>query len=190
MNFRSRVQQILDEVRNALDRVDGDAVNTIVDELLKAKRVYVAGGGRSGLMARSFAMRLMHLGLTTYVVGETTTPSIGPDDLLVVCSGSGQTQVTVLMTHVARKTGAHVVAVTANRNSAIAHQANTLLLLEAPHKNAPQTESPPEGAPSLQYGGSLFEQGLLILLDAMALEIARRLGRTMEEMEERHTNLE
>lgn len=186
MNFKSRVQQIMDEVHAALEHVDGKAVTAVVHQLLQAKRVYVAGGGRSGLMARSFAMRLMHLGLTTYVVGETTTPSIGPDDLLVVCSGSGQTQVTVLMTGVARRMGSHVVAITANRHSPIAHQADTLLLLEAPHK-----KSAHDGAtPSLQYAGSMFEQALLVLLDAIAMEIARKLGRTMEEMQQRHTNLE
>ncbi len=185
MNFKSRVHRILTEVSTVLSGVDGKDVSAVVDELLSAKRVYVAGGGRSGLMARSFAMRLMHLGLTTYVVGETTTPAIGPNDLLMVCSGSGQTQVTVLMSQVARHTGAHVVAVTANRDSAIAREADTLLLLEAPHK-----KDPSQGAPSLQYGGSLFEQGLLILLDAVAMEIGLKLGRTMEEMEQRHSNLE
>ncbi len=126
MEFQNRVDQILAEIQNVLQRVDTVAAAAVVARLLRARRVYVAGGGRSGLMARAFAQRLMHLGLTTYVVGETTTPAIRPEDVLVVCSGSGETQVTILVSEVAKGIGAHVVAVTANRDSPIARLADTL----------------------------------------------------------------
>ncbi len=185
MEFQNRVDQILAEIQNVLQRVDTVAAAAVVARLLRARRVYVAGGGRSGLMARAFAQRLMHLGLTTYVVGETTTPAIRPEDVLVVCSGSGETQVTILVSEVAKGIGAHVVAVTANRDSPIARLADTLLILETPHKGAPG-----EGAPSVQYGGALFEQSVLILFDAIALDIGLSLGRSEEELRQRHANLE
>ncbi|WP_245619069.1 SIS domain-containing protein [Methanogenium cariaci] len=59
--------------------------------LLTAPRIYVAGAGRSGLIAKAFAMRLMHIGMESYVVGETITPAMQNGDLLVVFSGSGET---------------------------------------------------------------------------------------------------
>jgi 6-phospho-3-hexuloisomerase len=185
MRLHKRVQQILDEIRTVLDRIDSTAVSAMVERLRAARRIYVAGGGRSGLMVRSFAQRLMQLGFTTYVVGETTTPAISKADVLLVCSGSGETQVTVLVSQVARQIGAHVIAITANPDSSIAKVADTLLVLDAPHKQAPKG-----GIPSIQYGGSAFEQSLVILLDAIALEIGLLLGRSQEELEERHANLE
>ncbi len=53
---------------------DEGGVGQFIDELLSAKRIYVMGAGRSGLIAKAFAMRLMHLGMHSYVVGETITP--------------------------------------------------------------------------------------------------------------------
>lgn len=185
MKFQRNVDQIFHEVHRVLERIRSKDVDPMIGELLRAERIYVAGGGRSGLMARAFAMRLMQLGLAAYVVGETTTPAIGPKDVLLVCSGSGETQVTVLVSRVAKDVGAHVIAITANAQSPIARLADTTLVLEAPHKEKPQS-----GMPSIQYGGSLFEQSLLILTDAIGLEIARTLGRTQQDVDQRHANLE
>ena len=185
MKFQKNVDTIIKEVTRLLERIRSEDVDPLVLQLIRAKHVYVAGGGRSGLMARALAMRLMHLGLSTYVVGETTTPAIGPDDVLLVCSGSGDTQVTVLVSRVAKETGAHIIAITANRESPIAKLADTVLVLEAPYKKGLD-----EGMPSIQYAGSLFEQGLLLLTDAIALEVGRILGRSDREIGERHANLE
>jgi len=185
MRFQQHVHRIFDEIQSVLSRVDRATVDNVVEQLMKADRIYVAGGGRSGLMARCFAMRLMQLGLRTYVVGETTTPAIRKSDCLLVCSASGQTQVTVLVSRAARKIGAHVIAVTADLDSPIAKSANTVLMLDAPHKKGPDV-----GVPSAQYAGSLFEQSLLVLTDAIALEVGVQLGRSAEDMQQRHANLE
>ncbi|MBN2584676.1 MAG: 6-phospho-3-hexuloisomerase [Planctomycetes bacterium] len=185
MRFQQHVHQIFDEIQSVLRGIDRATVDRVVEQLMRAERVYVAGGGRSGLMARCFAMRLMHLGLHTYVVGETTTPAIRPNDCLVVCSASGQTQVVVLVSRAAKKVGAQVIAVTADPDSPIAKTADIVLVLDAPHKKAPDV-----GLPSVQYAGTLFEQSLLILSDAIAFEIGTQLGRSEEDMQQRHANLE
>ena len=185
MRFQQHVRRIFDEIKSVLAGVDRGTVDRVVKQLMKADRVYVAGGGRSGLMARCFAMRLMHLGLHTYVVGETTTPAIGPDDCLVVCSASGRTQVAVLVSREAKKVGAQVVAVTADPDSPIATTADIVLVLDAPHKKAPDA-----GQPSAQYAGSLFEQSLLAQGDAMILMLMHRRGTTEEHIRRRHTKFE
>ncbi|NLW76696.1 MAG: SIS domain-containing protein, partial [Methanomicrobiales archaeon] len=46
-----------------------DEVDCFISELMRAERIFVVGAGRSGFVAKSFAMRLMHLGFTSYVVG-------------------------------------------------------------------------------------------------------------------------
>ncbi len=185
MPIRQAINDILSEVQGALGRVSLDGLERLTAEILTARRIYVAGGGRSGLMARALAMRLMHLGLVTYVVGETTTPAIQRGDLLLACSASGQTHVTVLVSEVAREVGARVFAITAMPESPMARQADETIIIPAPSKR-----TSPETTPSAQYGGSLFEQALLVLLDAVSAEIGRRLGTPPQELQSRHANLE
>ena len=55
-------------------------------KILNARRIYVMGAGRSGLVAKGFAMRLMHLGFQSYVVGETITPALQKGDVIVIFS--------------------------------------------------------------------------------------------------------
>ncbi|MDP6380027.1 MAG: 6-phospho-3-hexuloisomerase [Phycisphaerae bacterium] len=192
MKIERTISEILEEVRKVLAEMDREQVNALVDVALSAKCVYVTGGGRTGLMARAFAMRLMQLGLVSYVVGETTTPSIGKEDLLIACSGSGRTQVTVLMSKVARRNGARVVAITADAHSPMAKNADAIIRLPAPTKydQASTAGNGGETLPSSQYAGSLFEQSLLVLFDAMSAEIGRRLGLHPRDVSDRHANLE
>jgi len=185
MAIKRSVGQILDEMAAAVDAVSPEGLERLVAAVLKAARVYVVGGGRSGLMARAFAMRLMHLDLAAYVVGETTTPAIRGGDLLVACSASGRTQVTVLMSKVAQEAGAHVFAMTATPDSPMALLADETIVLPAPSKRSADTDDR-----SAQYGGSLFEQVLLVLLDAVSAEIGRRLGTPPQQLDSRHANLE
>jgi 6-phospho-3-hexuloisomerase len=185
MPIKKTINEILDEMSRTLGRVLPDGLERLVEAVLEADRIYVAGGGRSGLMARAFAVRLMHLGLVTYVVGDTTTPSIRSGDLLVSCSASGETQVTVLVSQVAQAAGARLFAITATPDSPMARLANEMIVIPAPSKRTPAGVGV-----SVQYGGSLFEQALMVLLDAVSAEIGRRLGTPPQELDARHANLE
>ena len=91
MDITEYAQDIISELDRTLKAVSPQEVERLADLVLAAKRIFVAGAGRSGFVAQAFAMRLMHLGFTAYVVGETVTPAIKPDDLLVIGSGSGAT---------------------------------------------------------------------------------------------------
>ena len=82
---------VLDEISEVFQRVDPAQVAALVTELRLADRIFVTGAGRSGLVLKMAAMRLMHLGLTVHVVGETTAPAIRAGDLLLAASGSGTT---------------------------------------------------------------------------------------------------
>jgi len=91
-----RVQEMMhlmvERIRSIANSLSEDEIESFLKEILKADRIFIMGAGRSGLVAKAFAMRLMHLGLHSYVVGETITPALKPGDLLVVFSGSGKTK--------------------------------------------------------------------------------------------------
>lgn len=90
-NAVDNVRKILAELDIILNSIDEKQTECLVDKILAIKgtdkKVYIAGVGRSSLMIRSFAMRLMHLDITVYVVGETVTPAIQEGDLLILGSG-------------------------------------------------------------------------------------------------------
>jgi 6-phospho-3-hexuloisomerase len=157
------------ELEPVLARVDRGELEETVRALEEAPRVFVTGEGRSGLMARAFAMRLMHLGLTAYVVGETTTPAVGPGDLLVAVSGSGTTGHTVQVAQSASAAGAQVQAVTSDPESPLGQLARTRLVLPAATKHRRPGE-----APSIQPLSSLFDQATHLTLDAVCLILAER----------------
>ena len=103
------LKSILQELTENEKRVSQAEMEKFADAILKADRIFVAGAGRSGFVARAFANRLMHMGLTVFFVGEPTTPAIKAGDLLVIGSGSGETGSLVVMAQKAKKIGASVI---------------------------------------------------------------------------------
>ena len=80
----SHAERIATELAAVAETMPPGSMEALADAILSAKHVFIAGAGRSGLMMRAMAMRLMHLGLKVCVVGEVVTPGIMPGDLLLV----------------------------------------------------------------------------------------------------------
>ena len=152
--------------------------------LLKAPAVFTVGTGRSGLALQMAAMRFMHLGLSAHVVGATTAPAIGSGDVLVAASGSGSTSRVVRAAETARKQGANVVALTTAADSALAKTATEVLVIPAADKQDF------DGKSSHQYAGSLFEQSVLLLTDALFHALWRSSGIQARDLWRLHANLE
>src|ERR1700724_946320 len=117
----NELQLILEEIGSVINRVDQEELTHFIKTIQSGKRIFVVGEGRSGLMAKSFAMRLMHLGASVYVVGETITPSIEKDDILVAVSGSGTTKSILFFAQKASELGCKVAALTTNPESELAN---------------------------------------------------------------------
>lgn len=177
---------ILSEIGKALDRVPAPTTDRFVEELLRARRIFVTGQGRSGLMGKAFAQRLMQMGLSAHAADEVTTPAIARGDLLVVCSGTGETAVNLLRVRIARRVRATVVVITARPRSSLGRGARLCIRLGGrigPESSWHETRS-------IQPIRSLFEQALLIYLDAVVVMLMRRLGVRAERLRRRHANLE
>ena len=184
MTTREAALNIMDEVRDALIHTDVEEIERLVEALLLAHGIFCSGQGRSGLMIRAFAMRLVHVGLNAYVVGETTTPAIGRGDLLMVASGSGQTRTTLAIVQAARERGADTACLTAHPDSPVGRECDITVEIHTPITTVS------DHAKSIQPPGSLYEQALLIACDAVIMTLMERLGTTEEEMRARHTKLE
>ncbi|MFE5570768.1 MULTISPECIES: 6-phospho-3-hexuloisomerase [Amycolatopsis] len=152
--------------------------------LLKAPKVFTIGTGRSGLALQMAAMRFMHLGLPTHVVGEVTAPAIGARDVLVAASGSGTTARVVRAAQTARDQGADVIALTTAARSPLAKIATEVLVVPAADKQDF------DGTASVQYAGSLFEQSVLLITDALFHTLWKSGGTQARELWRLHANLE
>jgi 6-phospho-3-hexuloisomerase len=185
IGIRAITRIILDEIHSVLEKIDEKACEGFVSSVLCAKNVFVTGQGRSGLVSRTFAMRLTHIGLNAYCVGDATTPNIDRGDLLVACSSSGSTHITRYIAGLARKANAAVVAVTSQKNSPLAGQAD--IVIELPVQEV-STNYKNNG--SIQFRSTLFEQACLVYLDGIILSLVKRLNSSENEMHRRHSNLE
>ncbi|MFH5181323.1 6-phospho-3-hexuloisomerase [Paenibacillus sp. TAB 01] len=185
VNLSGYTDAVIRELQHTLRQVSDESAGQLVERILQAQKVFVAGAGRSGLMMKAFAMRLMHLGLQVYVVGETVTPGLGRDDLLIIGSGSGETKSLAGMAAKARSLGASVASVTVNPKSTIGQLSETVIELRAAVKDSSNPEKT-----TIQPMGSLFEQSLLLVLDSIILSIMERKGTDGSTMFGQHANLE
>ncbi len=183
-----RVTERAREVCGTLERIfamaDEGKLIKLVDEIGTADRVFVLGKGRSGIVMRMFAMRLMHLGLTAYVVGEATTPGIGRGDLLLIGSGSGKTRTCAVSAELAKEAGARVGLITAALDPSPIQEMTdfSVSLPVGPVIAGTGTVA--------QFGGSYFEEALLVCMDSIVETLREKYGIPYDFMRERHANLE
>lgn len=165
------LKKVLNEVSGVLGSVDPSAPGEIADALMSAGRVFLFGAGRSGFVMRALAMRLMHLGLSAYYIGDATTPSPGAGDLVVALSGTGQTPSTIHVLKRGSEAGAEAMCITASPGSPITEFASKSIVVPG----ATKARSPFEPG-SEQPSGSLFEQAAFLFFEAVTLEIFTRSG--------------
>ena len=152
--------------------------------MVSNQRIFVAGAGRTGLVMRSFAMRLMHLGFQVHIIGDTTTPSVDEKDILLIGSGSGNTSSLVSISENAKEIGVSTILFTIDSSSIIGKLSSMNICIPAP---SPKLET---NNHSVQPMGSLFEQSLMIVLDTLIWMLMLRKGIDSKAMFKNHANLE
>lgn len=174
-------QLILQKISGVLGATDRSYSGRLARLLDQSSRTFVAGAGRSGLVAKFFAMRLMHGGFGAYVVGEVVTPSIQRGDLLIVISGSGETETILAYTKKAKEQGATIALISTKSSSTIGDLANVQFQIG----NAEQYKKV-VGMPM----GTTFELSTLLFLEATIAHVIHNKGIPEERMRTRHANLE
>ncbi|OED30297.1 6-phospho-3-hexuloisomerase [Methanosphaera sp. WGK6] len=194
MIYDDALSDILENVTKTTKAVSNEDVTKMTEMLEEVDNVFIMGLGRSGLVAKAFAMRLMHLGLSVYVVGETTTPAIRKNDCLIAISGSGETSYIISTTSIAKEIGSKLIAITSYPDSTLAKKSDIVLQL----KGRTKIDSEPDYNnrqisglhQSLSPMGTIFEISALIFLDAVIAQMMQDLGQTEKDLKARHTVLE
>jgi 6-phospho-3-hexuloisomerase len=180
-----RYQLLLDEIKEVLDKSNFSEKDNFIRKILGSQHILVCGAGRVGLMMKSFAMRLNHLGLNCSFLGEVSVPSTGQGDLLIIGSGSGSTRSILALAEIAKSKGLELICITSAINSPISNLSKSKLVLNCPNKS-----SDPITIQSAQPMTTLFEQSLLILLDSLVLELMVQLNENNTSMLRRHNVVE
>ena len=193
--MKSSIKAIIGNIVSAEEFLDEEELDKFENIIIESKNVFVTGAGRSGLAAKAFAMRLMHLGVSAYVVGETISPAIYEDDCIVAISGSGETNTIVSAATIAKKRGSKVLAVTSYTESTLGQLADCRLLVKGRTKKEVDDENYMKrqiygNYTSLTPLGTAFELTTLVFLDAIVSELMEKMHQTESDLKARHTVLE
>mgnify|MGYP000514367654 CR=1 FL=1 len=195
-NVQDKMKLMASTITATSNIISDDEVNTFISELLTAERIYVLGAGRSGLVAKAFAMRLMHLGLRTYVVGETITPAMHPGDTIVAYSGSGETKSIAELCETAKTIGGRIGLITSNKDSRIGRIADSVVVIES-HRDAVNDESAEYEVRQMMGEhrsfaplGTIFETTAMVFSDAVISAIMEITHTEEKDLKGRHANIE
>ncbi len=182
MNLAESVGKISGEIRTVLGKIKEGDIQCLLERIENAPRVFIYGEGRTGLVGKMFAVRLMHFGKEVYFVGEMLTPSFKRGDLLLILSGLANRERTVDMAVKANKLGGEVVSVTGNSSAPLYKYCSHTVLI-------PRSLKSLSASVSSQPLNSLFEQVLFFVLEGIVNILYHKLQINDEEMYARHFNL-
>ena len=193
--MKTSINAILDNIKNAEEFLDEETIDKFEDIIIESKNIFVTGAGRSGLAAKAFAMRLMHLGLSAYVVGETISPAIYEDDCIIAISGSGETNTIVSAAKIAKNRGSKVLAVTSYPESTLGKLSDAYVFVKGRTKKEVDDENYMKRQIHGHYTSltplwTAFEMTTLVFLDAIVSELMEKMQQTESDLKARHTVLE
>ena len=168
---------ILKRVQESLAKEQDSERKFLIDNILASRKIFIYGVGRSGTMCKAFAIRLVQLGLQVFFIGETITPIVEKDDLVIIVSNTGETMSAIQTANIVRRQGAKVIALTASQHSKLSHAASSVIHLKV-EKDIEDAELAPLG--------TIFEITALILLDGIISDLMKKTGQTEANMRERH----
>ena len=196
--LKAATEEIIEGIRRSIQELNMEEVEQLIKLLLEAKdkKIFIVGMGRSGFVARAFALRLMNLGFNVYFLGETITPAAEKGDLLIAISGTGTTKMVLTASSAAKDIGATVIAITSFPESPLGQIADYVVTVRGRTKMGwPKEEDylarqiVGEREP-LTPLGSIFENNCMVFLDGLIVELMHRLGRTEEDLKRRHATIE
>ena len=176
----SAIEAILDNIRDAEEYLVEEDIANFIEIITTADNIFVTGAGRSGLAAKAFAMRLMHL---------------NAGDCILAISGSGETNTIVTAARISKKRGAKVLALTSYPESSLGQLADGIIHVKGRTKVEVDDENYLKrqikgNYTSLTPLGTAFELTSLVFLDGLVSELMEAMGKTEEDLKNRHTVLE
>jgi 6-phospho-3-hexuloisomerase len=174
---------VADELKDAILSIDQSGLDDLVDSMVSARRIFTAGVGQAGLLAKVLAMMVVQLGKAAFSVGDVTTPSIQEGDLLIIISYSGTTKTCCVFAKQAKSLNIRLALVTAHCDSEIAKLADTVVLVRSASDDIDKRAS-------VNYTGDGFVQVMMPLIYCIVRMTGQKISAGEETMIKNHANLE
>lgn len=187
--FQELTKTALYELSQVFAKTKEEDIRPLIEEIIKADRIFLLGAGREGLSTREFAMRLMHLGKAAHWVWDDTTPAVRKEDLFICACGSADVSHENIICDNAKRAGANLILITPSAEGHLLTIADTVVKIPAMAYKAVY-HSEEEYVPTVQMMGNQFEQALLVFFDVIAMMLKEEMQLNNEEMEARHRNVE
>lgn len=173
------------ELNDVLLAIDPEEIERICQVIAASGRIGAYGVGREGLMMKSLAMRLFHLGLDAHVIGDMTMPPLAGGDLLLISAGPGYFSTVEALRDTASKAGAKTLCFTSQVNGGVPEKCDFVLEVPA------QTMASDQGkSKSILPMGSLYEGAQFVLFEIIILRVREIIDISFEDMRMHHTNME
>ena len=166
-------EKIVDEI-NSVEYTAN--IKSIVNLISTSKTIFTLGNGRSGLISKAFANRLLHLGFNSHSIGEITCPKVKENDLLVVCSKTLNNDNIINNIKQAKNYNAKVLIITSDGYKKACKYADEVVYVNCSNTSQPM--------------GTLFEQSSLIMLDSLVLDIMNYKKYNNSVLSNNHANIE
>lgn len=191
--FGTRIE-VMHEINQVLDSFTDQDVHKLISlicDVLKrpSGKVCGFGAGRMGYGLRAFMMRLNHLGIPAYFIGDTFIPPLDENDLFIVTSGSGETKSVLKYLEIAKSKGVRTLAITGNRESSMAKLADYSIVFRSSNGGL-NSEDNENKINSIQPMTSLNEQSMFVFFDIIAVMLIRIIGIKKEDEKKFHFNIE
>ncbi|SDA48448.1 SIS domain-containing protein [Methanobrevibacter millerae] len=146
--------------------------------------IFLAGAGRSGFVAKSFAMRLMHLGFYVYVFNESILPSVRDGDIIIIISKSGKSNSITQIVEDSQMDDVKLLTVCGDAQSDLAQTADAKIIIESLKQESVSLDD--GKSLELILMGSGFEISALVLLDALVTQLMAKLNLCEQDLKDYH----
>ena len=179
---RRALSMMAKHVQEVVNSIGDDEITTLLDTINSANRVYLVGVGKTGLVAKSFAMSLLRADKEAFVVGESLMPSPTMKDLIIAVSGSGESKYPIKTARLGNQLGSTVIAITSNTSSNLAQLANHVIYIPGrlPGDVDPDYKVQLLDATTGGLVGALFEVGTTLFFNAIASVLQENLNKNQK----------
>lgn len=158
-------------------------------------KIFIGGAGRSGLVAKSYAMRLMQLGFNAYVFGESIIPPIEEGDILITISNSGKSSSIMHVFDDIKQDKIKILSVCGSTECDLARMSDAKIVINSLSDSCLTAEDTERlnkinfNTDELVLLGTAFEISAFIILDVLVVELMQSLGLKENNLKDMHDNL-
>ncbi len=177
-------ENILETVQRSVKSMDEAVFNQLLDDckrVLKSEhKVVVSGLGKNVPVCEKFVGTMNSLGLEARFMNTNTAVHgdlgvVKPGDLVIVLTKSGETVESVYLTNLLKQRGVELWLLSFNRDSTLTREIPKHLILDLDHEG---------DAWNIMPNNSTTVN--LIVLQGLAMNLAGRMGVTLEQFKENH----